>query len=68
MDQEKIARINALAKKQRESGLTPEERAEQVALREAYLKDFRASFLGTLENTVVEYPDGSRKPLTDFKK
>ena len=68
MEQEKIARINALAKKKREEGLTPEEAAEQQALREEYLAAFRASFKGTLESTVVEYPDGSRKPLSDFKK
>ena len=68
MEQEKIARINALAKKQREGELSPEERAEQAALREEYLKEFRASFRGTLENTVVEYPDGTRKPLKEVKK
>ena len=68
MEQEKIARINELAKKKREQGLTPEEAAEQQALREEYLAEFRASFKGTLDNTVVEYPDGSRRPLADFKK
>ena len=68
MEQKKIDRINALAKKKREEGLTPEEAAEQQALREEYLAAFRASFKGTLESTVVEYPDGSRKPLSDFKK
>ena len=68
MEQEKIARINALAKKQREGELTPEERAEQAALREEYLAEFRASFRGTLEHTVVEYPDGTRKPLKEVKK
>ena len=68
MEQEKIARINALAKKKREEGLTPEEAAEQQALREEYLAEFRASFKGTLDSTVVEYPDGSRRPLSDFKK
>ena len=68
MEQEKILRINALAKKKREEGLTSDEAAEQMALREEYLAEFRASFKGTLEQTVVEYPDGSRKPLSDFKK
>ena len=68
MEQEKILRINALAKKKREEGLTPEEAAEQTALREEYLAEFRASFKGTLDSTVVEYPDGSRRPLSDFKK
>ena len=68
MEQEKILRINELAKKQRKEGLTTEEKAEQAALRKEYLEEFRASFKGTLESTVVEYPDGSRKPLSDFKK
>ena len=68
MEQKKIDRINELAKKKREVGLTDEEAAEQMALREEYLAEFRASFKGTLDHTVVEYPDGSRKPLSDFKK
>ena len=68
MEQEKIARINELAKKKREIGLSEEEAAEQTALREEYLAEFRASLKGTLDQTVVEYPDGSRRPLADFKK
>ena len=68
MEQAKIARINELAKKKRETGLTDEEAAEQMALREEYLAEFRASFKGTLDQTVVEYPDGSRRSLSDFKK
>ena len=68
MEQKKIDRINELAKKKREVGLTDEEAAEQMALREEYLAEFRASFKGTLDSTIVEYPDGSRKPLSDFKK
>ena len=68
MEQKKIDRINELAKKKREAGLTDEEAAEQMALREEYLAEFRASFKGTLDSTIVEYPDGSRKPLSDFKK
>ncbi|MBQ7172794.1 MAG: DUF896 domain-containing protein [Clostridia bacterium] len=68
MEQEKILRINELAKKQRKEGLSPEETAEQAALRKEYLEDFRASFQGTLDHTVVEYPDGSRKSLSEFKK
>ena len=63
MTDEKIARINALAKKKRETGLSAEELAEQQALYKEYLAEFRASFTGIMENTVIERPDGSREPV-----
>ena len=43
MEQTKINRINALAKKSREEGLTPEEREEQARLRAEYLAGVRAN-------------------------
>jgi uncharacterized protein YnzC (UPF0291/DUF896 family) len=63
MEKEKIARINALAKKAKSEGLTPAELEEQKKLRAEYIAEFRASFTGILENTVIQYPDGSRKVL-----
>lgn len=63
MNEEKIARINELAKKARADGLTSEEKAEQKALREEYIREFRASFGGILDNTVIERPDGTREKL-----
>ncbi|MDU2065869.1 MAG: DUF896 domain-containing protein [Sporomusaceae bacterium] len=36
-----IQRINELAKKQKESGLTPEEKNEQTALRRLYLDSIK---------------------------
>ena len=68
MEKEKVARINELANKKKTVGLTPEELVEQKALREEYLRDFRAQFGKVLENTVIEYPDGSRTALPDMKK
>ena len=68
MEKEKIERINELARKKKTEGLTPEEQAEQQALREEYIKEFRAQFTQTLENTVIQYPDGSRTGLPDLKK
>ena len=52
MEKEKINRINELARKQKSpEGLTPEEKAEQTLLREEYIKEFRASMRGILDNT-----------------
>lgn len=67
--QEMIDRINFLAKKSRtEQGLTPEEKEEQASLRKEYVEAMRASLRGQLDSTVVVYPDGSRKKLSDMKK
>lgn len=69
MDKAKIDRINVLARKQKtEEGLNADEKAEQAALRAEYLAEMRASLLSTLDNTVIQYPDGSKKPINDFKK
>ena len=67
--QEQIDRINFLARKSKTpEGLTEEERAEQAELRNAYVLAMRASLRGQLESTVVVYPDGSRKKLSEIKK
>lgn len=60
MTDEKIRRINALAKKSREEGLTPEEAEEQKTLRAEYIAGFRASLTAQLDNTVIVEPDGTR--------
>lgn len=64
MDKAKIDRINALAKKAKSpEGLTEEERTEQAALRQEYLKQWRESFTQQLEHTYIQYPDGTRRKL-----
>ena len=63
MDAEIIARINALAKKKREEGLTPEETAEQQRLRAQYLEEFRRGMEQTLQNVRIKEPDGTLTPL-----
>ena len=68
MEKEKINRINELARISRERALTPEEAAEQQALRSEYIQEFRAQFRSTLEHTVVQDPDGTRTPLTTYYK
>ena len=64
----RIERINELAKKSREEGLTESEKAEQQKLRQEYLADFRNSFRMQLENTDIKYDDGETVPLTELKK
>ena len=63
MDAESIARINALAEKKREEGLTPEETAEQQRLRAQYLEEFRRGMEQTLQNVRIKEPDGTLTPL-----
>lgn len=67
MEKEKVLRINELARKSKSEGLTPEELAEQKLLREEYIAEFRLSMGMMLDNTVIEYPDGSRKSLKKDK-
>ena len=39
---------------------TDEEKAEQKKLREEYILDFRAGMRDILDNTYIQYPDGTR--------
>ena len=64
MEKEKLERINELARKSRtEAGLTEEERAEQAALREEYILEFRASMTGILDNTYIQRENGVKEKL-----
>lgn len=63
MEQEKIARINALARKAKAEGLTPEEISERDALRKEYIADFKRSLVGQLEAITIVEEDGSRHKL-----
>lgn len=50
---ESLGRINELAKKQREEGLTNAERVEQQVLREDYLREIRGQVLDTFSGMTV---------------
>lgn len=63
-----IARINELAKKKREVGLSPEEQAEQKQLYKEYLGNIRAQFDQTLDNVSVKEKDGSVVPFKEAYK
>ena len=63
MTNEKIARINELARKSRAQGLTEQERAEQAALRREYIDAMKRALKVQLDSTVLVEPDGTRRPL-----
>ncbi len=54
-----LDRINQLAKKQREDGLTDEEKIEQRQLREEYLQQIRGQVLNTFSGMTVLDPLGN---------
>ncbi|MFC6117758.1 DUF896 domain-containing protein [Macrococcoides bohemicum] len=59
LEQEKMNRINKLARKKKNEGLTEEEGREQTLLRKEYLQTFRNSFQKTIENAKVIDPEGN---------
>ncbi len=63
MTDEKIKRINFLAKKAKEGTLTDDEKAEQTALRDEYIRAMRSSLKSQLDNAYIKNPDGSVTPL-----
>lgn len=63
MTKEKIDRINELARKQKETGLTEEEKQEQYLLRREYIEGFRRSLEAQLENTYIVETDGTKRKV-----
>lgn len=63
MDQNKIDRINALARKSKAEGLTEDEKKEQDLLRKEYIAIVRRNLRGQLNNIDVVNPDGSIENL-----
>ncbi len=43
--------------------LTNEEIADRDRLRQEYIVEFRKNFRAQLDNTVIQYPDGTKKSL-----
>ena len=60
---EVIARINALAKKAKEEGLTAEELVERDKLRRIYIDSVKSNLVGQLENTYIIRPDGTKEKV-----
>ena len=63
MDQKQIDRINELARKKKAEGLTEAEAAEQAALRQQYITEWRENPRAMLDGIVIQRPDGTKEPL-----
>ena len=64
MTKEQVARINELARKKKTVGLTEAELQEQAELRAEYLRDFREGLRQQLDNTYIQYEDGTKVKRT----
>ena len=65
MNEEKIARINELARKSKAEGLTEAEKQEQTLLRQEFIANVRMNLKAQLDNIDVVNPDGSIENLGD---
>ncbi len=64
MEQKKIDRINELAKKAKEQGLTQAEIEERDVLRREYINSYKASLVSQLENTYIVDEKGNKTKVT----
>ena len=60
MTQEKLNRINELARKAKAEGLTEAEKDEQTELRNEYRASVTGNLLQQLEKTYIMTPDGKK--------
>ena len=67
MTAERIARINELAKKSRETGLTDAEKAEQAELRAEYIKGYTQNLRAQLDNTYIVDEQVNKQKLKNKK-
>lgn len=63
MTEEKIERLNHLARKAKTIGLDEAEKQEQAALRLEYLDAIRSSLEAQLDNTYIVDPSGNKRKL-----
>ena len=63
MTEEKIARINELARKSKAEGLTEEEKKEQAVLRKEFIAAFRRNVKAQLDNIDIVNEDGTIENL-----
>ncbi|WP_027109167.1 DUF896 family protein [Lacticigenium naphthae] len=68
LSKEKLDRINVLARKKRDKGLSEEETKEQKELREEYIKTFRSGMRNHIEGMKVIDEEGNDVTPEKLKK
>ena len=68
MTEERIARLNELARKSKTIGLTEAEKQEQATLRLEYLAAIRHCLEAQLDNVYILEPDGTQTKLKKKKQ
>lgn len=63
ISKEQINRINELARKSKQSGLSAEEKEEQAKLRRLYIDCFKENLISQLENTYIVDEHGNKKKV-----
>lgn len=63
-----VKRINELAKKSREEGLSEAEKTEQAKLRQQYIMKFRQGMENTLSNVYIMDERGNKKKIEKKKQ
>ena len=67
MENSRLERINELARKARESGLSEDEKQEQLLLRKEYIEGFRRGTIQVLEQIVIVDEHGNQRKLSKKK-
>lgn len=68
MLQEKLDRINELARIAKQRELTQQEHQERDTLRKEYIAEWRKGAMDVLDNLVIQTPDGKRHKLQKKEK
>lgn len=63
ISKEQINRINELARKSKQSGLSAEEKEEQAKLRKLYIDSFKENLISQLDNTYIVDEHGNKKKV-----
>lgn len=63
ISKEQINRINELARKSKQSGLSAEEKEEQAKLRRLYIDSFKENLISQLENTYIVDEHANKKKV-----